>query len=430
MPRIYSVVLKKYKTICLMLWLLIGATACSNKAKVETLQPLSQAYQTGENLRLLTDSIIDLSVIGQNQCLKLKIPELNIKSVPDTIFSSYTYIPLETTEKCMLGQIEKIILCQDCFCILDRQNANAFLFELDGRFRCKLGERGHGPGEHLDAWNIAYDENKEQIVLLDLSGRKLLHYDLNGKLQSMESMYYLYTGIEYLADYIVCNTGLSHNYYSSAIDLHGIIIANRNHLPMARGFGYSERRRNEFSYSPILKKNDGVIFYDDLLSDTIWSISDLAVKPFIAFDYGGRVRFSRNEKEHITDRLYSERNMKIPFVYDWYVSSKYIYLKVSAPFRDDKNHAMSIIYSRQNDHYKIFGYNIRQRCLGDYMIDIPARGFADSKSLILIAEPLQLIKCAGDKKKGIILSSEERKMIDGLSVDDNPVLIVGKLIDF
>lgn len=104
----------------------------------------------------------------------------NIKTLPasaDTVVENYRFIPLETSGKCLIKEITKIVFADNRIFILDRPNKNALIFDGKGTFVNTLGREGRGPGEHLDIWDMSYDEENNQIVLLDLSGRKLMYYD-------------------------------------------------------------------------------------------------------------------------------------------------------------------------------------------------------------------------------------------------------------
>ncbi|MDO5572067.1 MAG: 6-bladed beta-propeller, partial [Bacteroidales bacterium] len=312
----------------LLFILLLIAGACTKQPNTNVLRPLSETNTDEEAFEISLDSIKNLKTGNLDECLNISIPNEPNEVCLDTVFSSYKFIPLQTTEKSIIGRIEKILVCDDCFCILDRDNSNVFLFEKDGRFRCRLGEKGHGPGEHLDAWNVAYDKDNKEIVLLDLTGRKLMHYNLKGKLQRVESLFYLYTALEYQKDKMIIYTGTAYNAFSDILDLNQLIIADRNQNPKACGYKTSEFMRREFFYASILKKCGDEIIYDDMLSDTLWCISNFEKYPLAVVNFEKSPRFSNEEKMRMTGKLFEERNNQVGSVNNWQISSNYIYLIV------------------------------------------------------------------------------------------------------
>ena len=376
--------------IIILLLLLIGATACSEKSRINTLSSLSESCLPNERIEISEDSVIELKKESKENCVKIKIPQEISESSLDTIFSNYSFVPLQTTEKCIIGRIEKILVCEDCFCILDRDNSNVFLFELDGRFRCRLGEKGHGPGEHLDAWNVAYDERHHEVVLLDLTGRKLMHYNMEGKLLKEEPMFYLYDCFEYQDDNMVIGTGKAYNDFSDILNLYQLIIADRSQMPIARGFKISSETRQNFHYSPRLKKCNREIVYDDMLSDTLWCISEKKKIPLLTIDFGEGARFGEDEKVHMTDNLFDERQNRTGTLNDWQFSPSYISLLVCTP--NTRGSLFNVLYSRKGKRCKLFGFNKVAKRLGDYLTMSSFDGVYNDNTFIRIVEPMDILE--------------------------------------
>ena len=416
------------KKLFFMLLLLLGAVACSKNPRTNVLHSLSELQTNESDIRICTDSIIDLATDRQEKCKTIRIPRKDRESCLDTIVSSYTFVPLQTKENCVVGQIEKIIVCPNCFCILDRDNRNAFLFELDGTFRCKLGEKGHGPGEHLDAWNIAYDNEKQEIILLDLEGRKLMHYDLDGKLQHVESIYYLFTALEYQKDNMILYTGTSYNDFSDILDLSQLVIADRKQVPRAAGFRTPEQARNEFSFSSRMQKVGDEVIYDDMLSDTLWSITGKRKYPLVAISFDKSSRFNKEDKQHISDRLFHDRENRFGSINNWRISSNYISLLVRTP--DSGRRLFNVLYSRKSGKCRVFGNNIGQKRLGDYLMSAAFDGVYDSSSFIRIVEPMDIMRYKENKRLNIELDQKEQDMLESLTLEDNPVLMIARLTDF
>ncbi|MGM9619866.1 MAG: 6-bladed beta-propeller, partial [Bacteroidaceae bacterium] len=115
---------------------------CAEKGRRNDLHPLTDNSfdeECPQHIVITADSVKPFETVENEACLHVDLPQEMTETCLDTVFSSYTFVPLETKEECLIGQITKIIKCPGCYCILDRDNANVFLFEEDGRFRCKLG---------------------------------------------------------------------------------------------------------------------------------------------------------------------------------------------------------------------------------------------------------------------------------------------------
>ncbi len=95
-----------------------------------------------------------------------------------SIYSILNYIPLETKDQCIIGNITKLIVRDHCFWILDELTKSVFCFDSEGKFKFKINNIGKGPGEYLNINDFVYDQNR--IYILDVSQGKMNVYE-NGE---------------------------------------------------------------------------------------------------------------------------------------------------------------------------------------------------------------------------------------------------------
>ena len=422
----------KRNTTILYFLLLIGIiSGCTEKERRNSLRPLSEGsfdkeYQ--QHWVITDDSVKPFEVVREDKCIQVELPSKLPYSDLDTIFSSYKQIPLETSEEFLIGNIDRIIKCPGCYCIQDRENANVFIFEENGKFRCKLGNKGHARNEHLDAWSIAYDEKNEQIVMLDLTGRRLLSYDLMGNLKKVASLFFLYHDMAILGDDILCLTGSAYNRFSDIIDLSRLVLADKMGKPIRRGFPITEMIRDRFTYGDKMTQYKDKAYFTDLIADTVWEVSGKEMAPILNMTVNGSQRFSKDEKENITSKSYKIHTAKMPFAMSINVSPKYIALPVAIP-RAGGQIALMLI-SRKSNRQKIVGISTNQTRLDSYLPITGPDGFADDSTLIHTFSPNFLQMGASNTPIKDHLSKEERELLKNLKPNDNPVLLLERLIDF
>ena len=422
----------KRNTTILYFLLLIGIiSGCTEKERRNSLRPLSEGsfdkeYQ--QHWVITDDSVKPFEVVREDECIQVELPSKLPHSDLDTIFSSYKLIPLETSEEFLIGNIDRIIKCPGCYCIQDRENANVFIFEENGKFRCKLGNKGHARNEHLDAWSIAYDEKNEQIVMLDLTGRRLLSYDLMGNLKKVASLFFLYHDMAILGDDILCLTGSAYNRFSDIIDLSRLVLADKMGKPIRRGFPITEMIRDRFTYGDKMTQYKDKAYFTDLIADTVWEVSGKEMAPILNMTVNGSQRFSKDEKENITSKSYKIHTAKMPFAMSINVSPKYIALPVAIP-RAGGQIALMLI-SRKSNRQKIVGISTNQTRLDSYLPITGPDGFADDSTLIHTFSPNFLQMGASNTPIKDHLSKEERDILKKLNPNDNPVLLLERLIDF
>ena len=83
---------------------------------------------------------------------------------------SIDIIPLETTDECLLSNIDRLTFYKGHFYILDGMRRHIFVFDEAGRFVRKIGKQGNGPGEY------------SAILFFDFMGDSILiqdHHRLN-----------------------------------------------------------------------------------------------------------------------------------------------------------------------------------------------------------------------------------------------------------
>jgi hypothetical protein len=138
--------------------------------------------------RLIIGTILAISILccTQKQSADLKKKELlsidmekaidkhtTSKHIFSEFIDSIKYIPLETNSNCYISDIQKIIFHENHLYIWDY---NGILkFDSNGKFVCKIGNTGHGPGEYI--------QNRGIIICSDTlfinSGNRILAYHTN-----------------------------------------------------------------------------------------------------------------------------------------------------------------------------------------------------------------------------------------------------------
>ncbi|MDR2907569.1 MAG: 6-bladed beta-propeller [Bacteroidales bacterium] len=105
------------------------------------------------------------------------IPQKNI--VMDDVFCDFEYVSLETTEQSLFGDVNKLIVHDQTYFILDYFTKKLYVFREDGSFSHTIGKVGEGPGEYTHLNDFVIDEKKQQIVILSHPS-VIYRYDMAG----------------------------------------------------------------------------------------------------------------------------------------------------------------------------------------------------------------------------------------------------------
>lgn len=99
-------------------------------------------------------------------------------------FCDFTFIPLETNEKCLISQIQKLAVTDNGFYVFSEEPVPAvYSFNLDGSYNCNIGSLGHAKNEYVNIINMDADPSGEKIAIIETHD-KVKIFDKTGKLQN------------------------------------------------------------------------------------------------------------------------------------------------------------------------------------------------------------------------------------------------------
>ena len=98
-----------------------------------------------------------------------------------SIASSFSVIPLETNDSCLIGGISKLEFYDGKIFVLDKMHsARLYVFDTQGEYKFAIGKRGSGPNEYMQINDFSIDKEKNLIYVL-CDKKKLFTYSLSGQ---------------------------------------------------------------------------------------------------------------------------------------------------------------------------------------------------------------------------------------------------------
>lgn len=97
----------------------------------------------------------------------------------DNIYASCDFIPLETTNECILGRNPSVIFADNKNYIIKSDN-NVYVYDANGRFLGEVGRYGKGHGEHGKITSCFYAPQNGIIYICSL-GNEIYTYKLDGE---------------------------------------------------------------------------------------------------------------------------------------------------------------------------------------------------------------------------------------------------------
>ena len=104
----------------------------------------------------------------------------------DKYFIDVKYIPLETSDECLIGTIKKFIKADGKY-YLQTENHELLVFSESGLYINKISSKGRGPGEYIGLEDFDVTDNG-RIFIWDWSSRKMIVYDDQCRFQNSYSL--------------------------------------------------------------------------------------------------------------------------------------------------------------------------------------------------------------------------------------------------
>ncbi len=200
-----------------------------------------------------------------------------------SVFKNIRLIPLETNEKCLIGAISQIEIFDNKIYVLDSSVAKSlFVFDIEGRFIKKVGIVGKGSGEYIRPGMFSIDCLEKKIYILDSIQKKIIIFSIQGELEDE---------LKLDASLLINQFTVSSNYiYIDQISAKHIKskyllnILNNSGKIIAENFSskiYQKGFEQPYNISNNFFKSDKGIKYVKPLFDTVFSISEKIVQPYL-----------------------------------------------------------------------------------------------------------------------------------------------------
>lgn len=226
----------------------------------------------------------DIAVIRLDRVEPEEVKQYDISSWADT--SRFVISPLYTGDECLMsGQYKSLSVVGDRVYVLDKKAQSVFIFRTDGSFVGKIHSPGNGPMDYTAAHDMFVTD--EDIILLDIYGKKVLFYDHDGKYRYSFRMDGWYgTSIFCLGDRLYYINEASQvpagTYHLFSTDLRGGDL--RKELPFEP---VRDRKWTDRLDQPYVIGDQGVAYMKYTHNDTLYTVSaDRPAAASYVLDFG------------------------------------------------------------------------------------------------------------------------------------------------
>jgi len=376
------------------------------------------ATMTGCGRKQLSDIIITVDVTKSYPEKRLILQD----------FMDVEYIALETTDEFVTQGLVADIGKKNILVTNRNRDGTIFIFDRTGKSLRKINRMGRGPEEYSPAHSIVLDEDNNEIFVHDISLKKIIAYDLNGKYQR---------SFTYNNDDEVLRYSAIHNY-------------DQNHLICydATGDLFEERS----FYHVIISKQDGSIIRKIQLpfkekKTTMARIQDgeMVITSLVPFQstlsYQGQWILTQPSSDTIYKYLPDNRVIpfivRIPsiismnpevFLYPELITEHYYFMRTSEKVgKIDNGNVLPfpqtyLMYDRQEK--ALFRYNVYN---GDFLNERKVSINAGPvNNEIAACRTLGADQLVDSYKKNEIKEGKLKELVAKLEKEDNPVIMLIK----
>lgn len=340
--------------------------------------------------------------------------EKSKKTLTSEMFDSIRYIILEDKEKSLIKNVNKIEIDNNNIYIMDSFN-KLLCFDKNGNYLNNIGKIGQGPGEYIKIFDFTLDKNLNEILILDRTEKKIIHYNLNGNFKSQSNIKVMASQISILDNNFLLFSGGSDYYTNNKGTLSfNLFLQSLNGDIIKKEFPYKEKYDN-IVINKVFDTNyhDLTTLFHYAIYDTIYEITPEYIYPKYHIDFTkNKLPLDKINKENFRSYL---NKTQYASIIDVSHSKKYLYINY-----------------RQNGrvHFYLKRNNKQDLSVSFLENDLDKTSFSLSKSDKIIDNKVFYVKYPEDILRSYQSDSVSLKTPNGIKTitkDSNPVIVIGYL---
>jgi len=332
---------------------------------------------------------------------------------------------LETRPECLISEVSQLEVADSLFFILDRKIETVFVFNSNGKFVSKIGNKGKGPGEYIRPSKFIVNKRKSLIKIYDSSQCKIITFDFNGKLiREIKTNMYLSSFGEFENGYWGYCSNIPNEIIKNKRDFLKFVILDADGNTKKKIYGERTKDKMLLSNSYITTAWNDTVSFVEPYSNTIYQLSDEIIRPhvkivadeyFISKDYLDKCQNMTPPLNLNSIKLleYVTKNYFFCFT-GYFENEKYIYL--FTPYK-----ATSILYNKKEKKVFEFSQLFDNTNWNTFLIPIGI----DGNNLFSSISPSQFSQLISDKTSNISIEriNSLKYILENTKQTDNPFII-------
>lgn len=117
------------------------------------------------------------------------------------------YIPLQTSDDFLIGEIGKLVVWNDLYYIWDNLSESILCFGQDGNFRYRISKQGEAPDEYFSISDFELNRENGNIIIYSAMGQAFYEYTAEAKLIKKTKVPFILSSFAAKGDWKYCYLG-------------------------------------------------------------------------------------------------------------------------------------------------------------------------------------------------------------------------------
>lgn len=225
--------------------------------------------------------------------IKIDLKRNDDPSKINDFFKYSHYVPLETSDSCIIREINKLQIINDKIYIADRKQATIFIFDMEGNLISSIRKQGKAKNEYIYLSDFETLPDG-RIFIYDATLGAIIIYDESGKFQKRISNLYKGWSIKLLDDdYVAYNLGNGIGDIADKEEKYNYVVCKgdeviKEAVPFNKAL-IGRKYINQY-YSSSFYQYDDNIYMSSMLNDTIYKVSESTgdITPYVVFDFNAK----------------------------------------------------------------------------------------------------------------------------------------------
>jgi hypothetical protein len=329
-----------------------------------------------------------------------------------------SYIPLETSELCLISNVTNLVFTKDYILITDSKEL--FQFSRSGKFLRKIGKLGKGPGEHGTFIKFAVDDSNEKEIFILNHPYSVNVYDLHsGTFKRDFSVSQRISGIAAFPNGYLSLFTEEINPMGSKLLLNEVYLADIKGNLIDSIIDYNRNNnKNSVIGGICLSASEDNILFNCYGKDTLYSLnSDFFKTTYASFEMKNKIKW---EELIVTPDKFQELSDRLS-LYSLTGIENRLFIEVIKGISRDTNDIFKIIFEKDE------GKTMRVRkIINNIDAGLPFwPKWSNNSNLIDVVYPYQIFEYLDDTNDKSKLSVNFPEL-NNLKITDNPVIVILK----